>query len=63
MNALALIDYCRQYAEAIFVRVEREAKWVNLPISELTPAELLDCLERWILSGATPVRLIGRAQT
>lgn len=75
MNAIELLAFCRQHAASIYVRVERRCcpwegahctnppRW--LPMSELTPVEVLENVERWLLLGHTPVRVLegGRGQS
>lgn len=62
MKALELIAYCREYGADIYIRMQRGDTYQNVPLIELTPLELLECLERWLLLGATPVRVL-RGQT
>jgi hypothetical protein len=57
MDPLKLIEYCTTYQNDIFVRVHRE-RWENLPLSELTAAEVLERLQFWIVTGHTPIRVL-----
>jgi hypothetical protein len=61
MDPLELIAYCRTHRSRIFVRVWRNVRWVNVPLSEMTATEVLDHLELWIVRGQTPARVLDDA--
>lgn len=58
MNAIDLLAYVREYAADIFVRINREGRWGNVAVSEMTSLEVIEVLEGWLLRGQRPVRLI-----
>lgn len=50
-----LVRYCLEYSFDIFVRSDAGD---NHRLADMPARELLRCLERWLLNGHTPVRVV-----
>jgi hypothetical protein len=42
-----LVEYCRLYAEHIYVRAEVEGRRLSVPLDSLPPAEITAWIDKW----------------
>lgn len=54
-----LVEYCRQYADSIYVRCQLpNGKWGNMPLSECPSPQVLQFLLEWERRGQLPARVV-----
>lgn len=58
MSLEDLREYCKRYADLIYVREQIDGKWASYSLSEM-PAEMVERhIRRWFLEGHVPHRLL-----